>query len=55
MKGGHTPPLFLQELAHLASLLMAVALSTLRNDIEGAESPLSVHVPGKPWPEVDPD
>jgi hypothetical protein len=55
MKGGHTPPLFLQELAHLASLLMAVALSTLRNDIEGAESPLSVYVPGKPWPEVDPD
>jgi predicted membrane chloride channel (bestrophin family) len=54
-KGGRTPPLFLQELAHLASLLNAVALSTLRNDVEGAESPLRMYVPGSPWPEVDPD
>ena len=53
--GGHTPPLFLQELAHLASLLFAVSLSTLRNDIEGAESPLAMYTPGEPWPEVDPD
>lgn len=55
MQGGHTKSLFLQELAHLTSLLFAVSLSTLRNDIEGAESPLAVYVPGKPWPEVDPD
>ena len=52
--GGHTPPLFLQELAHLCSLAIAVALSTLRNDIEGAESPLDVYVPGKPFPAADP-
>jgi predicted membrane chloride channel (bestrophin family) len=53
--GGRTPALFLQELAHLSSLVCAVALSTLRNDIEGAESPLDVYKPGEPWPEADPD
>ena len=53
-QGGRTPPLFLQELAHLASLMTGVALSTLRNDIEGAESPLDVYEPGAPWPSVDP-
>jgi hypothetical protein len=47
--------LFLQELAHLCSLLNAVALSTLRNDIDGAESPLGIYVPGAPWPEANPD
>jgi predicted membrane chloride channel (bestrophin family) len=55
IEGGRTPPLFLQELAHLSSLLVAVAFSTLRNDMEGFESPLSFFVPGTPWPEVDPD
>jgi predicted membrane chloride channel (bestrophin family) len=54
-QGGRTPPLFLQELAHLSSLMTGVALSTLRNDIEGAESPLDIYEPGSPWPEVDPD
>lgn len=54
-KGGRTPPLFLQELAHLSSLMCAVALSTVRNDMEGAESPLDVWEPGAAWPEVDPD
>jgi len=54
IQGGRTPPLFLQELAHLASLLVAVAFSTLRNDLEGRESPLGVYVPGSPWPPVDP-
>ena len=44
----------MQELAHCASLLIAVALSTLRNDVEGAESPLDVYVPGSKWPAVDP-
>jgi predicted membrane chloride channel (bestrophin family) len=53
--GGRTPDLFLQELAHLCSLLNAVALSTLRNDIDGAESPLDIYVPGASWPEADPD
>mmetsp|Transcript_8127 Transcript_8127/g.11630 ORF Transcript_8127/g.11630 Transcript_8127/m.11630 type:complete len:626 (+) Transcript_8127:147-2024(+) len=53
-RGGRTPSLFLQELAHLASLCCAVALATLRNDIEGAESPLDTYHPGEPWPEADP-
>mmetsp|Transcript_20763 Transcript_20763/g.31430 ORF Transcript_20763/g.31430 Transcript_20763/m.31430 type:complete len:284 (-) Transcript_20763:906-1757(-) len=53
--GGRTPSLFLQELAHLCSLLNAVALSTLRNDIDGAESPLGIYSPGEPWPKADPD
>jgi len=53
IQGHRTPPLFLQELAHLSSLLCAVALSTLRNDIEGCESPLAIYEPGQPWPEVD--
>jgi hypothetical protein len=43
------PSLFLQESAHLISLLSAVALSTLRNEIEGVEAPLCEFVPGKPW------
>mmetsp|Transcript_5464 Transcript_5464/g.16147 ORF Transcript_5464/g.16147 Transcript_5464/m.16147 type:complete len:660 (+) Transcript_5464:436-2415(+) len=55
LAGGRTPPLFLQELAHLASLATAVALATLRNDTDGVESPLDFHEPGSPWPEVDPD
>lgn len=50
-----TPPLFLQELAHLSSLACAVALSTLRNDMERGESPLGIYIPGAPWPEIDPD
>mmetsp|Transcript_19794 Transcript_19794/g.28710 ORF Transcript_19794/g.28710 Transcript_19794/m.28710 type:complete len:410 (-) Transcript_19794:210-1439(-) len=49
------PSLFLQECAHLMSLLSAVAMSTLRNDIEGTETPLIQYVPGSPWPPVDPD
>lgn len=51
---GHAT-LFLQEAAHLLSLLSAVAMSTLRNDLEGAESPISTFVPGAPWPCEDPD
>jgi hypothetical protein len=49
------PPLFLQEIAHLLSLLSAVAFSTLRNDLEQADSPLITFVPNAPWPHVDPD
>jgi len=51
--GGRTAPLFLQELAHLSSLLAGVALATLRNDVEGSVSPLDYYYPGMPWPEVD--
>ena len=54
IQGGRTPVLFLQELAHLSSLLNAVALSTLRNDTEGVASPLSLYIPGSAWPAVDP-
>jgi hypothetical protein len=50
-----TPSLFLQETAHLVSLLSAVAMSTLRNDIDQASSPIAPYVPGTPWPPVDPD
>lgn len=52
------PSPFLQELAHLYSLLSAVALSTLRCDAEIAPMPLSRHVLGEgtnPWPPVDPE
>ena len=54
-RGGRTHSLFLQELAHLASLTVAVAFSTLRNDVPGTESPLVPYRPGEPWPEADPD
>lgn len=50
-----TPSLFLQEASHLISLMSAVAFSTLRNDVETAESPLQNYIPGSPWPPVDPD
>eukprot|EP00550_Attheya_septentrionalis_P000548 CAMPEP_0198283316 /NCGR_PEP_ID=MMETSP1449-20131203/2955_1 /TAXON_ID=420275 /ORGANISM="Attheya septentrionalis, Strain CCMP2084" /LENGTH=647 /DNA_ID=CAMNT_0043979897 /DNA_START=270 /DNA_END=2213 /DNA_ORIENTATION=- len=50
-----TPPLFLQELVHLSSLLSAVALSSLRNDSEEVEAPLDVYIPGSQWPPADPD
>lgn len=49
------PPLFLQEAAHLLSLLSAVAFSTLRNDLEQADSPLIPFTANAPWPHVDPD
>lgn len=53
-KGGRTPSLFLQELAHLSSLLCAVAMTTLRNDLDSVESPLGTYSPGQEWPECDP-
>jgi len=49
------PLLFLEECAHLLSLMSAVAFSTLRNDLPEAESPLTVFEPSLPWPLVDPD
>ena len=30
-------------------------MSTLRNDLEQADSPLTTFLPGVPWPHVDPD
>ena len=52
---GATPSLFLQELAHLSSLTVAVAFSTLRCDVEDAESPLGTYIGGSDWPAADPD
>lgn len=53
--GDNTPSLFLQESVHLLSLLSAVAMSTLRSDSMEADPPLVEHIPGRPWPPVDPD
>ena len=39
--------LFLQEVAHLYSLMSAVAMSSLRADMEGVSSPLVDYVPGQ--------
>jgi hypothetical protein len=50
-----SPSLFLQEATHLMSLLSAVALSTLRSDVEAAYTPLTEYIPGKPWPPADAD
>ncbi len=47
------PSLFLQELCHLASLLNAVALSTLRNESDSNVNALGEYVLNKPWPSVD--
>lgn len=53
---GTIPPSpFLQEAAHLVSLLSAVALSTLRCDSEDAEAPLTTFVPGHHWPNYNSD
>ena len=49
------PSLFLQESAHLVSLLFGVAMSTLRNCTEGCEVPIVEYIPGKPWPHVNPN
>jgi predicted membrane chloride channel (bestrophin family) len=54
-KNEYDPSPFLLEGAHLLSLLSACAMSTLRNDLEQAESPLTTFKPGQPWPHVDPD
>ena len=42
--------LFLQEAAHLYSLMSAVAMSSLRADMEGVSSPLCDYVPGQVSP-----
>jgi len=47
--------LFLQEAAHLLSLLSAVAMATLRHDQKATNLPLTKFKPGEAWPPVDPD
>ena len=49
------PSLFLQEAAHLFSLTSAVAMASLRADLEGCASPLVEYIPGQPFPPVNPD
>ena len=46
---------FLQESAHLFSLLSAVAMSSLRCDLPDVEPPLERWEPDDPFPPVDPD
>ena len=55
MDSTEVPSLFLQETAHLFSLLSAVAMSSLRADIEGCQSPLTEYIPNQPWPPVNPN
>jgi len=50
-----SPSLFLQEAAHLLSLLSAVAFTTLRNDAHKAPAPLAEYTVGSRWPSADPD
>lgn len=50
---GHIPSLFLQELTHLSSLLMAVAMSTLRHDMDNVDPPLGTYIPGMELPVTD--
>ncbi|KAG7355182.1 bestrophin, RFP-TM, chloride channel [Nitzschia inconspicua] len=54
-EGDLLPSLFLQEAAHLFSLTSAVAMASLRADLEGCASPLVEYVPGQPFPPVNPD
>ena len=49
------PSLFLQEGAHLVSLLSAVALSTLRFDEDDSYAPLVEFTPGHHWPNYNSD
>jgi hypothetical protein len=49
------PSPFLQEMAHLVSLLTAVSMATLRVDHPRAEVPITEYVSGQAFPPVDPD
>jgi len=49
------PSLFLEEMAHLVSLMAAVSMASLRNDSPCADVPLTEYYPGMQWPAVDPD
>ena len=49
------PSPFLQEASHLLSLLSAVALSTLRSEIDDAETPFIEFIPGKQFPTFNSD
>lgn len=54
-KNSVIPSLFLQEGAHLVSLLGAVALSTLRCESDDSEATLKVFTPNHHWPHYNSD
>lgn len=49
------PSGFLEEAVHLYSLLNAVAMASLRHDVEGCPSPLAEYIPNRPLPPYNPD
>lgn len=49
------PSDFLEEAVHLYSLLNAVAMASLRHDVEGCPSPLTEYIPNQPFPPYNPD
>jgi hypothetical protein len=49
------PSSFLEEAAHLLSLLSAVCFASLRDDLPGVDPPLIAFDPAEPYPHVDPD
>jgi len=49
------PSPFLEEAVHLYSLLNAVAMASLRHDVEGCPSPLTEYIPNQPLPPYNPD
>jgi predicted membrane chloride channel (bestrophin family) len=46
---------FLEEAVHLYSLLNAVAMASLRHDVEGCPSPLAEYIPNRPFPPYNSD
>jgi predicted membrane chloride channel (bestrophin family) len=50
-----SPSDFLEEAVHLYSLLNAVAMASLRHDVEGCPSPLAEYIPDQPFPPYNPD
>lgn len=49
------PSDFLEEMVHLYSLLNAVAMASLRSDVEGCPSPLAEYIPNRPFPPYNSD
>lgn len=52
---GFAPSDFLEEMVHLYSLLNAVAMASLRSDVEGCPSPLAEYIPNRPFPPYNSD
>ncbi len=50
-----SPSDFLEEMIHLYSLLNAVAMASLRHDVEGCPSPLAEYIPNRPFPPYNSD